>query len=128
MGIHFMFEDYSHMEAWIRAVIKRNIFKLQPWFFDTVKPHELHQCLFSSNVLVNLELCNVNIVLNFPMTSTCFSNLKFLELYSIKYKDYSSAQNLISSCHVLEKLIISRSHDDNDSLRTLQLEMIFFAK
>lgn len=58
-------------------------------------------------------------VLNFPITSTCFPNLKVLALVSIIYKDYYSAQNLFSSCPVIEDLVIVR--ETNDNLGTLNV-------
>ncbi|KAM7519366.1 hypothetical protein LguiB_018328 [Lonicera macranthoides] len=109
----------SHINAWICAAIERNVRKLHLRRLDSTMPHELHQSLLGSNALVVLKL-DVNVILNFPMTSTCFPNLKVLELkHLVKFKDGISAQNLISSCPVLEDLFISRVGPHN--LRTLNL-------
>ncbi|KAM7519371.1 hypothetical protein LguiB_018333 [Lonicera macranthoides] len=111
--------DGSHINAWICAAIKRNVRKLHLLGLDSIKPHELHQSLLSSNALVVLKL-DLNVILNFPMTSTCFPNLKVLKLeHLVTFKDDTSAQNLISSCPVLEDLFISRNGSHN--LRTLNL-------
>ncbi|KAM7515371.1 hypothetical protein LguiA_004954 [Lonicera macranthoides] len=111
--------DGARINAWICAAIKRNVHKLHLLGLDSTKPHELHQSLLSSNALVVLKL-NVNVILNFPMTSTCFPNLKVLELEDLViFKDDTSAQNLISSCPVLEDLFISR--DGLHNFRTLNL-------
>ncbi|KAM7515385.1 hypothetical protein LguiA_004968 [Lonicera macranthoides] len=111
--------DGSHINAWICAAIKRNVRKLNLLGLDSIKPHELHQSLLSSNALVVLKL-DLNVILNFPMTSTCFPNLKVLKLeHLVTFKDDTSAQNLISSCPVLEDLFISRNGSHN--LRILNL-------
>ncbi|KAM7515368.1 hypothetical protein LguiA_004951 [Lonicera macranthoides] len=109
----------SRINAWICAAIERNVRKLHLLGLDSTKPRELHQSLLTSNTLVVLKL-DLNVILNFPMASTCFPNLKVLELgCSVTFKDDTSAQNLISSCPVLEDLFISRDYSHN--LRTLNL-------
>lgn len=61
----------------------------------------------------------LDMVVDFTMTSTCFPNLKVLELEQVVYKDDSSAQNLISSWPSLQDLDICRCKEDN--LQTLNV-------
>lgn len=109
-----------HVESWICASVKRNVRELQLAFGDIYEepPRELPQSLFSCNTLTVLKL-RLDMVLNFPMASTCLRNLKVLQLNFLIYKDDISLQNLISSCPVLEILTIMRHESDN--LRALNI-------
>lgn len=124
----------SHIESWINAAIDRNIRELDVSFKDCYvdPPHEFSQSLFSCGSLVVLRLIGLGIVINFPTASTCFPNLKVLQLESVLYKDDDSARNLFSGCPVLEDLTIVREEWDDletliiasGSLKSLSMEII----
>ncbi|KAK3024291.1 hypothetical protein RJ639_043153 [Escallonia herrerae] len=72
---------------------------------------KLPRSLFSSKTLVVLRLCGA-FLLNVPF-DVSLPSLKSLYLESINYKDDASIKRLLSSCHVLEELIIPRFGEDN---------------
>lgn len=110
--------DGSDIESWISAAIKRKVRELVLSCHYDQPPAEFHQSLFSCNSLVVLKL-KLKVVLNFPMASICFPNLKVLELPWVLYKDNNSAENLISSCPILEDL--SMRGDGSINMRTLNV-------
>ncbi|KAM7524403.1 hypothetical protein LguiA_014305 [Lonicera macranthoides] len=118
--------SYFNRSSWnvqqprVCASIERSVVELryESYGVSVNRPCEFPQSLFCCKKLVVLKLC-VKMVLNIPMTSICFPNLKVLALVSIIYKDDYSAQNLLSSCPVLEDLVIVR--ETNDNLGTLNV-------
>ncbi|KAK2977567.1 hypothetical protein RJ640_006046, partial [Escallonia rubra] len=111
------------MNKLICAAIERNVLELELNFDsqdgESIEPPlELPQSLYFSKTLVVLKL-SLDMVLNFPMPCVCFPNLKVLLLDNIVYKDDDSIQNLLSSCPVLEDLVLFRNRADN--LKTLNV-------
>ncbi|KAK3009165.1 hypothetical protein RJ639_014065 [Escallonia herrerae] len=111
------------MNTLICAAIDRNVLELELNFDsedgESIEPPlELPQSLYFSKTLVVLKL-SLDMVLNFPMPCVCFPNLKVLFLDNILYKDDDSIQNLLSSCPVLEDLVLLRNQTDN--LRTFNV-------
>ncbi|KAM7515247.1 hypothetical protein LguiA_004830 [Lonicera macranthoides] len=113
--------DFSHTQSWIDAATERNVRKLELYIYcEHDVPHcKLTLSSFSLNTVVDLKLY-LNMVIDFHVTSTCFPNLKVLELDSVICKDDSSAENLFTSCPVLENLVIVRSVKW-DNLRNLNV-------
>lgn len=113
--------DSSHIQSWIGAATERNVRKLELYIYHE---HDVPHCKlplssFSCNTVEDLKLY-LNMVIDFHVTSTCFPNLKVLELDSVICMDDSSADNLFSSCPVLENLVIVRSVKW-DNLRNLNV-------
>ncbi|KAM7515369.1 hypothetical protein LguiA_004952 [Lonicera macranthoides] len=110
--------DGSNIESWISAAIRRKVRELVLSCHYDQPPAKFHQSLFSCNSLVVLKL-KLKVVLKFPMASICFPNLEVLELPWVLYKDNNSAQNVFSSCPILEDL--SMRGDGSINMRTLNV-------
>lgn len=108
----------SGVKSWISAAIERNIRNLELSICYYGATLVLPQSLFSCCTLVVLKL-GMRAVLNFPVVSTCFPNLKVLELSLVRYKDDNLSRNLISRCHVLEDLIMIKN--EHKSFQTLNV-------
>ncbi|KAM7515378.1 hypothetical protein LguiA_004961 [Lonicera macranthoides] len=105
-------------KSWISAAIRRKVRELVLSCHYDQPPAKFHQSLFSCNSLVVLKL-KLKVVLKFPMVSICFPNLKVLELPWVLYKDNNSAQNVVSSCPILEDL--SMRGDGSINMKTLNV-------
>ena len=119
----------SSVNSWICTVLERNVRELD-LYFDMVYPIELPPNFFFCRTLVVLKLC-FSIFLDIP-SSICFPSLKILHLRSVEFSTDDSAQRLLSSCPVLEELVIERWRLDeqwvfNVSAPTLKSLQIYFS-
>ncbi|KAM1758867.1 hypothetical protein TB2_007764 [Malus domestica] len=103
--------DFSRVDGWIRAAIRRNVVEL---YLDVGSPKdeifELPQSLFSCKTLMDLTLMS-NFIIK-PPTSGCFPSLKSLRL-DINHPQNNSMEKLFSCCPVLESLFITGSHGND---------------
>ncbi|XP_070664631.1 F-box/LRR-repeat protein At2g29930-like [Malus domestica] len=103
--------DFSRVDGWIRAAIRRNDVELD---LDVGSPKdeifELPQSLFSCKTLMDLTLMS-NFIIK-PPTSGCFPSLKSLRL-DINHPQNNSMEKLFSCCPVLESLFITGSHGND---------------
>ncbi|KAK3024286.1 hypothetical protein RJ639_043148 [Escallonia herrerae] len=102
--------DPSRLFAWLNAMMLSNVQEvdLELIMHDLGK---LPRSLFTSKTLVVLRLCGA-FLLNVPL-DVSLPSLKSLYLESINYRGDASIKRLLSSCHVLEELIIPRFGEDN---------------
>lgn len=111
--------DQSCLDSWISAVVELGVRKLNLLSIDYDEtPRILPSCLFTMTRIVSLRL-EYCVLLRFPSIVPCFPNLKELILCYLAYEGDESIQNLISSCPVLEVLLLHRQ--DADGLKTLNV-------
>ncbi|KFK27208.1 hypothetical protein AALP_AA8G350100 [Arabis alpina] len=97
---------------WIRIAVERGLRELNfeyPHMID--EPSRLPQSLYTCGTLVLLKLQNVSLVdVHFPV---CFQLLKTLHLVWVIFLDDESPHKLLSSCPILEVLVLNRAEEDN---------------
>ncbi|CAH8376362.1 unnamed protein product [Eruca vesicaria subsp. sativa] len=114
-GIENLFGPFISTDADVGKLVEnavnrgvRELFFTLEWSADpAILPKSLNTC----KSLFHLKLSH-NILVDFP-TSSCFPSLEKLELQYVMYKDEASLVNLLSSCPVLESLVVKRNEDDN---------------
>ena len=119
----------SAVNSWICTALERNVQELD-LYFDTEYPIELPPKFFFCKTLVVLKL-SFSIFLDIP-SLIWFPSLKVLHLRSVEFSTDDSAQKLLSSCPVLEELVIERWRLDelwvfNVSAPTLKSLAIYFS-
>lgn len=119
----------SAVNSWICTALERNVQELD-LYFDTEYPIELPPKFFFCKTLVVLKL-SFSIFLDIP-SSIWFPSLKVLHLRSVEFSTDDSAQKFLSSCPVLEELVIERWRLDeqwvfNVSAPTLKSLAIYFS-
>ncbi|CAA7062535.1 unnamed protein product [Microthlaspi erraticum] len=102
------------LTTWIRIGIARRVRELE--IIRSLDAYDygefnLPQCLYTFEKLVVLKLYGW-IVLDVP-TTVCLPSLKSLHLLCVEYKDEESHRRLLSSCPVLEELVLD--HCENIS-------------
>lgn len=97
---------------WIRIAVERGLSELNfDYCYTTNKPSRLPQSMFTCGTLVVLKLKNVSLVdVQFPV---CFQLLKTLHLVWVIFLNDESSHKLLSSCPVLEDLVLDRAINDN---------------
>ncbi|KAF9588824.1 hypothetical protein IFM89_016184 [Coptis chinensis] len=103
-------EAENHFYSWIRALIRRNVQELELDIktpFYSTKSNHLPFCLFTSESLVVLKakLGHLRYTLALP-NKIYLPALKTLCLQEVCFKDDNLTSNFLSSCPVLESLII----------------------
>lgn len=96
---------------WVRIAAKRGLRHFDYCPCTLHEPSRLPQSLFTCGTLVVLKLTNVSLAdVNFPVR---FPLLKVLHLRWLIYLDDETPQKLLSSCKILEELVVERNSNDN---------------
>ncbi|KAL0729118.1 hypothetical protein Bca4012_025211 [Brassica carinata] len=108
---------------WIGTAVERGLRELSfdYWPHNTIinEPSKLPQSLFTCGSLVVLILNNVSLVdVTFPV---CFHLLKTLHLICVIYLDDETPQKLLSSCKILQDLVVHRVKDDNVTIFSIMV-------
>ncbi|XP_019086752.1 PREDICTED: FBD-associated F-box protein At5g56370-like [Camelina sativa] len=94
---------------WVRIAVERGLSDfeyLSPLFYN--EPKSLPQSLFTCGTLVELKLTNVSLEdVKFPVS---FPFLKTLHLSWVIYLDDESPKKFLSSCQILEVLVVDRHY------------------
>ncbi|XP_010451010.1 PREDICTED: FBD-associated F-box protein At5g56370-like [Camelina sativa] len=101
---------------WVRIAVKRGLRELDfDYSLMIDEPiRRLPQSLFTCGTLVVLKLKHVSLVdVRFPV---CFQLLKTLHLEYVIFLDDESPRKLLSSCPVLEVLVLDRKDDGVDNV------------
>ncbi|XP_010476381.1 PREDICTED: FBD-associated F-box protein At5g56370-like [Camelina sativa] len=97
---------------WVRTAVERGLsdFEYFPPLFNN-EAKSLPQSLFTCGTLVVLKLTNVSLKdVKFPVS---FPVLKTLHLCWVIYLDNESTKKFLSSCQILEVLVVERHYKDN---------------
>ncbi|KAF3536839.1 hypothetical protein F2Q69_00019491 [Brassica cretica] len=97
--------------VWVRIAVDRGVRELDISYCPAEEPIRLPKCLFPCATLVVLKLENMSLV--DASSYVCFKSLKTLHLLDVKYFDEQSLPHLLSSCSVLEDLVVQRCPGDN---------------
>lgn len=97
--------DSYRVNAWISAIVRRNVEELSISLDSVHEPVLLPDSLFTSATLVVLDL-DMPCVFKVPRT-ICFSSLKSLSLKSVVFSDDYLTQKLFSGFPVLEDLSLT---------------------
>lgn len=108
---------------WIGTAVERGLRELSfdYWPHNTIinEPSKLPQSLFTCGSLVVLKLDNVSLVdVTFPV---CFHLLKILHLICVIYLDDETPQKLLSSCKILQDLVVHRVKNDNVTIFSIMV-------
>lgn len=107
---------------WIITAVERGLRELSfnYWARNTTnEPSKLPQSLFTCGTLVVLKLNNVSLVdVTFPV---CFQLLKTLHLSCLIYLDDETPKNLLSSCKILQELVVHRVKNDNVTVYSIMV-------
>ncbi|XP_023637065.1 FBD-associated F-box protein At5g56370 isoform X1 [Capsella rubella] len=96
---------------WVRIAAKRGLRHFDYCPCTLHEPSRLPQSLFTCGTLVVLKLTNVSLAdVKFPVS---FPLLKVLHLHWLIYLDDETPQKLLSSCKILEELVVDRQRNDN---------------
>ncbi|XP_010467637.1 PREDICTED: FBD-associated F-box protein At5g56370-like [Camelina sativa] len=96
---------------WVRIAVERGLRNFFYYATSLQPPSRLPQCLFTCGTLVALKLSNVSLAdVKFPIS---FPLLKVLHLRWVIYVDNETPQKLLSSCHIIEDLVVDRKRNDN---------------
>lgn len=110
-SLHFKFDrQCSDVDTifWIKIAVERGLRELN--FDNTNKPCRLPQSLFTCGTLVVLKLTSVSLVdVKFPVK---FQLLKTLHLCRVIFSDNESPRKLLSTCQILEVLVVKRAEYD----------------
>ncbi|KAG7538154.1 FBD domain [Arabidopsis suecica] len=114
-SLHFKLDrEFSEVDIgfWIRTAVERGLRELNFYYSYTIdEPIKLPQSLYTCGTLVVLKLKNVSLLdVRFPV---CFQLLKTLHLEWVIFLDDESPQKLLSSCPVLEDMVLNRADGDN---------------
>ncbi|CAA0408853.1 unnamed protein product [Arabidopsis thaliana] len=110
------------IQWWIRAASK---FCLRELIIEincstSASPPILPRSLYTEcRMLVTLKLKNA--VLVDVSSPTCFPSLKNLSLVSVKYPGNEFVKSLLSSCHVLEDLVVEQCINDNVTIFSVKV-------
>ncbi|KAK8630420.1 hypothetical protein V6N13_079216 [Hibiscus sabdariffa] len=104
--------DHEHLDAWIGVVVERNLreLKLDLWS-SSFRLVRLSDHIFACKTLVCLKLFN-DVFVDVP-ANVCLQRLRILQLERVYYPNEDSLNRLISSCPILEDLIVERVRGDN---------------
>ncbi|XP_019095644.1 PREDICTED: FBD-associated F-box protein At5g56370-like [Camelina sativa] len=111
----FMFFGHRHdfdIGFWVRIAVERGLsdFEYFPPLFNS-EAKSLPQSLFTCGSLVVLKLTNVSLKdVKFPVS---FPVLKKLHLSWVIFLDNESTKKFLSSCQILEVLVLERHSKDN---------------
>ncbi|KAM7504148.1 hypothetical protein LguiB_003052 [Lonicera macranthoides] len=103
--VRYAVDDFSLVDTWICAAVKRNVQKLELRYVIDV-PVKLPSILFTCKTLVVLIL-ERGIFLE-PPPSVWLPSLKILHLETLEYGNEESARKLYAGCPILEELFIER--------------------
>ncbi|KAL1195221.1 FBD-associated F-box protein [Cardamine amara subsp. amara] len=96
---------------WVETTVERGLGDLNFDYHYHNEPRRWPQSLFTCGTLVVLKLKNVSLVdVKFPV---CFELLKTLHLDHVIFLNDESSQKLLSSCPILEDLLLDRAVHDN---------------
>ncbi|CAL9243797.1 unnamed protein product, partial [Arabidopsis halleri] len=114
-SLHFKLDrEFSEVDIgfWIRTAVERGLRELNFYYSYTIdEPIKLPQSLYTCGTIVVLKLKNVSLLdVRFPV---CFQLLKTLHLEWVIFLDDESPQKLLSSCPVLEDMVLNRADGDN---------------
>ncbi|KAG7534457.1 Leucine-rich repeat 2 [Arabidopsis thaliana x Arabidopsis arenosa] len=113
-SLHFKFRrQCSDVDIgfWVRIAAERGLRDFYYYHSAFNEPSRLPQRLFTCGTLVVLKLTNVSLAdVKFPVS---FPILKTLHLSWVIYLDDESPRKLLSSCPILEDLVVNRDRDDN---------------
>lgn len=98
--------------VWVRTAVDRGVRELDISYCPAEEPVRLPKCLFPCTSLVALKLENMSLV-DASSSYVCFNSVKTLHLLDVKYFDEQSLPRLLSSCSVLEDLVVQRCPGDN---------------
>ncbi|XP_010451000.1 PREDICTED: FBD-associated F-box protein At5g56370-like [Camelina sativa] len=98
---------------WVRIAVERGLRELDFDYSHMIDEpiRRLPQSLFTCGTLVVLKLKHVSLV--HVRFFVCFQLLKTLHLKCVIFLDDESPKKLLSSCPVLEVLVLDRAGDDN---------------
>ncbi|KAL1195220.1 FBD-associated F-box protein [Cardamine amara subsp. amara] len=111
----------SEIGFWVKIAVGKGLRELNYELSCTIdEPIRLPQILYVCGTLVVLKLTNVSLtdVTTFPVR---FLSLKTLHLRSVIYLDDESPRKILSSCTVLEVLVVNR--DRNDNVKTFSISV-----
>ncbi|KAL1195219.1 FBD-associated F-box protein [Cardamine amara subsp. amara] len=113
----------SDIGFWVRIAVERGLRELNFEYGCAIdEPSRLPQSLFTCGTLVVLKLTNVSLMdVTFPV---CFQFLKTLHLRWVIYLDDESPQKILSSCKVLEDLVVNRDRDDNLKIFSIRVPLL----
>ncbi|GER53884.1 F-box/RNI-like/FBD-like domains-containing protein, partial [Striga asiatica] len=100
------------LETWISTAIGR---KIQNLYLDFVytKIVKLHRPLFNCKTVVDMKLGNCR---GFSSTGDiCLPSLKKLHLHYVEYEDDDALPHLLSSCPLLQELILDCPDEETDT-------------
>ncbi|ESQ42793.1 hypothetical protein EUTSA_v10015729mg [Eutrema salsugineum] len=97
---------------WVRIAVERGLRDLNFDYNTHSEPIKLPQSLFTCGTLVTLKLTEVSLV-DVKLTEVCFQFLKTLHLRYVIYLDDETPRKLLSSCQILEVLVVNRKTNDN---------------
>ncbi|KAE8696850.1 hypothetical protein F3Y22_tig00110637pilonHSYRG00081 [Hibiscus syriacus] len=101
----------EHLETWISSAIKRNAQELKLSFCSSPGPLvRFPDHVFVCRTLVCQKLFD-DVVVDVP-ANVCFQSLKILQLDRVQYANDGSLKKLLSSCPILEDLIVERTWND----------------
>lgn len=90
------------------------------WSADPIR---LPESLYTCKTLVQLSLSNKILV---PSSSGCLQSQRFLDLLFVVYKDEDSLISFLSSCPILETMVVRRKKDDNIKRFTVKAPSLWF--
>ncbi|CAA7047963.1 unnamed protein product [Microthlaspi erraticum] len=110
--------EHEKIKLWVGIAVSRFVRELSISYFCFIRKRpdvlSLPRSLYTCNSLMTLKLQGWNILVDVPPL-VCLPSLKTLQLRFVTYSDEDSLRLLLSSCPVLEDLLIERSNQ-NDNL------------
>ncbi|XP_019086400.1 PREDICTED: putative FBD-associated F-box protein At5g53635 [Camelina sativa] len=103
-------KDASHLTSWIDAAVKRKVKHIELCWHRLNKCPELPTSTYTCETLVSLKLYRADLANAKFVFLSC---LKTLHLRSILYPNEAIFERLVSSCPVLEELVMAISVYDN---------------
>ncbi|XP_019084696.1 PREDICTED: FBD-associated F-box protein At5g56370-like [Camelina sativa] len=104
---------------WVRIAVERG---LRHFDYYPYPPSKLPQSLFTCGTLMVLKLTNVSLAdVKFPVS---FPLLKVLHLRWVIYFDDETPQKLLSSCLILQELVVDRQRNDNVTTFPITLPLL----
>lgn len=110
---------------WVTSAVDRRVRVLKFKLLWSADPIRLPESLYTCKTLVQLTLSH-NILVDFPSSSGCLQSLRFLDLLFVVYKDEDSLISFLSSCPILETMVVRRKKDDNIKRFTVKVPSLWF--
>ncbi|XP_019091504.1 PREDICTED: putative FBD-associated F-box protein At1g05080 [Camelina sativa] len=116
--------DDVDIGKWVAKAVDCLVINLYIKLLWSAGPTSLHKSLYSCEYLADLTLSD-QILVNVPSSSAYLPSLTDLELNRVVYKDEDSLVSLLSSCPVLEVLLVTRREDDNVKKFTVKVPTLW---